>query len=66
MAPETQAALQKLGEYGGVVPTTFPFWTGDLATGIADAIVNSWAVSSSGSYRITFAGEAALYAALTA
>ena len=66
MAPDTKAALQKLAEYGGIALTTFPFWTGSLATGIADAIANGWAVSSGGSYRMTFAGEAALYAAETA
>ena len=66
MAPDTKAALQKLGDYGGVALTTFPFWTGALATGIADAIANGWAVSSDGFYRMTMAGEAALYAALTA
>jgi len=65
MTPEALAFLTVLGEFGGVASNALAMWDG-MASGILTCVSEGWVVSADGSYRMTQAGETALYAGLTA
>lgn len=65
MTPQALAFLTLLGEMGGVALNSFAIW-GDHAAGIATSLSEGWMVNTGGFYRMTFAGEAALYTELAA
>lgn len=65
MTPGALIFLTALGEFGGVALNSFSLW-GAMAAGIATSTGAGWAVDTAGAYRMTQAGEAALYAELTA
>ena len=65
MTPQALAFLQLLAGYGGVALNSFPMWA-DHAAGIATSLSEGWIVDAAGHYRMTMAGEDALYAGLTA
>lgn len=65
MTPEALVTLTLLGKYGGVAPNDFAIWS-DQATGLAACILAGWIVDTGGGYRMTFAGEAALYTGILA